>query len=417
MSRTRIPPEARILVAGSAVSALGTGLVVPLTLIYLHQVRGVKLPVVGALLSMSAAAGLIAILVSGALLDKIGARKVLAAAVAGQALGEAGLAWAHDVPTAIPVLLLAGAGSALTFPAFTTLLAGLSREPAAQQRAFALYFVALNAGVGVGAAVGAALAAVRHPGSFQALFLTSAGCFALFAALVSRLPNVAAPNEPGGEKTGYRDVLGNSGLRVVLIATLVLAFAGVAAVESGLPAFATVEAHASVRVVALSLTVNTAVIVGAQLFVLRLVRALRRSRALTMIGLIWTVAWAVFGASALALPHGLRVACVLAFAALFGLGETVLAPTISPLVNSLADDRTRGRANALSSGAYSVAFVISPAICTGMIAAGLSAVWIALLCAGCIGTAGIGIGLGRRLRPAQDRVDAEPVTAPEPVTS
>jgi MFS family permease len=209
-------------------------------------------------------------------------------------------------------------------------------------------------------------------------------------------------------KVGYRDVLANRPLRAVVIATLVLAFTGYAALDAGLPAFATVEAHASVRIVALALTANTALIVGAQLFVLRLVRVLRRSRALAMIGLIWAVSWAIFGLAGLGLPHPVRIACILGFAALFGLGETFMAPTISPLVNSLADDQTRGRANALSTGAYSLAFVVSPTISTGLIAAGLGGLWIGLLCAGCLGTVGIGLRLGRRLTAAQDRVDAAP---------
>jgi hypothetical protein len=38
---------ARLLIASNMVSAVGTGLVLPLTLIYLHRVRGIALPVVG----------------------------------------------------------------------------------------------------------------------------------------------------------------------------------------------------------------------------------------------------------------------------------------------------------------------------------------------------------------------------------
>jgi hypothetical protein len=53
---------------------------------------------------------------------------------------------------------------------------------------------------------------------------------------------------------------------------------------------------------------------------------------------------------------------------------------------------------------YSIAFVASPAICTGMIAAGAAAVWIGLLCAGCFGTVLLGLRLGRQLSRQQDIV-------------
>lgn len=417
-AKMTIPRPASIMIAGQGVSALGTGMVLPLTLIYLHQVRGISLPVVGALLAMGAVVGLVAVPVSGAGMDRVGARKVLMLAVAGQAVTEASLTLVHNVATAMPALVVLGLCQAPTVPAFLTMMAGLCPEPAMQQRAFAISFTVLNAGIGIGGAIGAAVVSVRHPGSFQLMFLGSAVCCLLFGLVLSRLPDGWSRHEAvEPAKIGYRDVLANRALRAALFASLLLAFTGYPAVDSGLPAFATVEAHAQVRIVALALTVNTALIVGAQLLVLRLLRKLRRSQALAMTGLIWALAWAVFGASALPLSHGLRIFCVLAFAGLFGVGETFMAPTVSALVNSLADDRTRGRANALSSGTLSVTFVVSPAISTTMIAAGLPVLWIGLLCAGCLSNVILARDLRGRLTVAQDLVDGEPAPVLEPVVA
>jgi MFS family permease len=413
MTTQRLSRATRLMIAGNAVSALGTGLVLPLTLIYLHQVHGISLPVVGALLTMSAAVGLIAVPLAGVLLDRAGARLVLIAVLAGQALAEGALAWAHNVPTAAVALFVLGTSLGPSFPAFMTMLAGLNSQPGTQQRAFAVNFTVLNAGVGAGGAVGAVVANVQHPGSFQALFIANAVSCLVFACVLTRLPDIRAPRLSCKDRLGYRAVLAHRELRTVLIVTLLLAFTGYAALDSGLPAYATVEAHVSVHVVALSLTVNTAVIVAAQLIVLRLVRVLRRSRALATIGLIWALSWAVFGLAALPDSSAARIACVFAFTGLFGLGETFMAPTVSPLINSLADERVRGRANALSSSGYSLAFVVSPALSTGMIAAGLSALWLALLCAGCLGTAVLGTWLGKQLTPAQDLV-SPPAPAQEP---
>jgi MFS family permease len=426
MTTSRLSLATRLLIAGDAMSSLGTGLVLPLTLIYLHEVRGITLPVVGALLALSAAVGLVAVPLIGILLDRVGARPVLTAVLIGQGVAEAGLAWAHSVPTALPSMLILGISMGPFFPAFTMMMAGINPDPNVQQRAFALNFTVLNAGIGAGGAVGAAIANVHHPGSFQVLFLANALSCLVFAAVLTKLPNPKPqchpgqhdpgqhdPGQPAEPKAGYRDVLAQRGLRTVMIATLVLAFTGYAALDSGLPAYATVKAHVSVHVVALAITANTVVIVIAQLAVLRILRVLRRSRSLMAVGIIWALAWAVFGLSVWPSGSALRITCVLVFAGLFGLGETFMAPTIAPLVNSLADDRTRGRANALSSVTYSMAFVVSPAISTAMIAGGLSVLWIGLLCSGCLGTALLGARLGGQLTPAQDRVDPA-VSAPEP---
>src|ERR1700726_2098112 len=96
---TRLPRTIRIFLAGNTVSMLGTGLVLPFLLIYLHQVRDLALPIVGALLAGAAAVGVVVVLISGPLLDRMGARRVLFAIVLGQACAEVLLAWAHSVPT------------------------------------------------------------------------------------------------------------------------------------------------------------------------------------------------------------------------------------------------------------------------------------------------------------------------------
>src|SRR5512140_3335951 len=54
---TRLPRSTRLFLAGNTVSMVGNGLVIPYLLIYLHQVRGIDLPVVGALLARASIAG------------------------------------------------------------------------------------------------------------------------------------------------------------------------------------------------------------------------------------------------------------------------------------------------------------------------------------------------------------------------
>jgi Na+/melibiose symporter-like transporter len=178
------------------------------------------------------------------------------------------------------------------------LLAGIDDDPERQQRGFAVSFTWMNAAIGVGAAVSAVVADVDRAASFQAMFVACAVLMVVASGIVARLPNVRPPaHEQREEKAGYRDVLAPRGLRSVMVAALVLSFTGYAALDAGLPAYASVVAGVPVNAVALALTVNTAVIVVAQLFVLRLVRSMRRSGALALTGLIWGVSWAVFGLS------------------------------------------------------------------------------------------------------------------------
>src|ERR1700745_3384789 len=69
-----MPAATRLFLAGNAVAMTGNGLVIAFTLIYLHQARGIALPVVGLLLATGAAAGLLAVTVSRILLHPAGDR-------------------------------------------------------------------------------------------------------------------------------------------------------------------------------------------------------------------------------------------------------------------------------------------------------------------------------------------------------
>src|SRR5262249_56835514 len=99
------PAATRLFLTGNAVAMTGNGLVLAFTLIYLHQARGIALPVVGLLLAAGAAAGILAVTVSGVLLDRLGARPLLPAIILRQAAPPGPLPPARHAPTAPPPLL------------------------------------------------------------------------------------------------------------------------------------------------------------------------------------------------------------------------------------------------------------------------------------------------------------------------
>jgi MFS family permease len=408
MAISALPRATRLFLVGNTVSMAGNGLVIAFTLIYLHDGRHVALPVVGALLATSSVVGLIVVPIAGILLDRLGARKVLAYLILGQAITEVLLAWAHDAITALPAMVLYGATWVPMFSAIRTMIGGLTPDPVTQQRAFAINFTLQNAALGTGTTIGAAFADVSHPGSFQALFVIDAATCLLFLAVFPFLPDLRLARHHDEAPAGYRQVLAHRGLRLVTVASLILAFTGYPAFDSGLPAFSTVVAHLSAHVVALALSVNTAIIVAFQLIALRLVGRIRRSQALALAGLVFAASWAVFGLAGLPISVGWRIACVFGFTATFGIGETMMMPTVGPLINSLADERVRGRANSLTTFSSSLAFIVSPALATGLIAAGAAGVWIGLLCAGCLSMVAISARLRRALTVEQDRVGASP---------
>jgi MFS family permease len=408
MDKPRLPRSVWVLTSARAISALGTGLTLPLTLVYLHQVRGIPLTVTGGLFALAAVAGLAAMPLAGVALDRLGARPVFVAACVGQALGATGLAWAHDSATAALAMVLQGLGMSLSSPAMSTLMGGLYADTGQQQRAFGWNFTAVNAAIGIGGAIGGAVVDVRQVATIQALFLANAASSVVCAGLVARLPNTQrAERAKSRSAAGYREVLASPALRTVVFAAVLLAFTGYATIDAAAPAYAVVVARVPARVVPLSLTVNTVLIVIGQPIVLRLGRRMRSSLALVLIGIAWVVSWAVLGLSALPAAMTVRIALVLVFAGLFGVGEILMAPTLGPLVNRLAPGHLRGRANSLYQAAFSLSFVVVPVFSTGLISAGLPWLLIGLLCAGSLGTAVLGLRLRRQITAALDRGTSE----------
>ncbi|NED84745.1 MFS transporter, partial [Streptomyces sp. SID11233] len=97
--------------------------------------------------------------------------------------------------------------------------------------------------------------------------------------------------------------------------------------------------------------------------VLKLVERRRRSRVIALVGLIWAFAWAVAGFAGLG--HGSQAMATAAFIStygLFGLGESMLSPTVAPLVADLAPDGMVGQYNSAFALVKQLALAVGPAI-------------------------------------------------------
>jgi MFS family permease len=173
--------------------------------------------------------------------------------------------------------------------------------------------------------------------------------------------------------------------------------------ESGLSAFAVQVTHISPATLGIALAANTAVIVLAQFLILRLVERRRRSRVIALVGLIWTVAWLMAGASGLVHgSHAMAVAAIISTYALFGLGEAMLAPTVNPLVADLAPDRMVGQYNSAFALVKQLALALGPAVAGVIAAAGAYEAYIVMLVLCSLAISVTSLRMGRHLAAADD---------------
>jgi MFS family permease len=150
-----------------------------------------------------------------------------------------------------------------------------------------------------------------------------------------------------------------------------------------MPAFATTVGRVSTHVLGFAFAFNTAVIVVLQLVVLQRIEGRRRTRVIAVMGGVWAISWLCLGLSGMVEGGPLAAVLVCAMASIFAFGETLLQPTVPAIVNDLADDRVRGRFNALNSASFQLPSMIAPPIAGALIGAGAGWAYIALLVVGC----------------------------------
>lgn len=219
----------------------------------------------------------------------------------------------------------------------------------------------MNLGLGLGGLIGGLIAATSDPGSFTKLFLLDAGTFFVYAAVLSTVREPGRVVSEDEEAGGYRAVLRDRNFVGLLWLNVLFVAVGYE-VFALLAPFAKNYAGVSEHWVGLVWLANTLAVVLLQLPVSKLLEGRRRMLALAAMNAIWAVAALVVLAAG-DLLDGTSAAIVLIGAgAIFGIGETLQAPTQPPLVADLAPDRLRGRYFALGSMSWSVGGVLGPAV-------------------------------------------------------
>jgi MFS family permease len=303
------------------------------------------------------------------------------------------------VAVAALALVLQGLAFGVIWPASQSLIAAIIPVEL-RQRYFGVNFTLLNLGIGVGGIISGLLVDVDRIGTFQAIYLADAATF-LPSAYVLAVPLRHVAGRPvhedeEGERPSYLALLRNPAVRTLLVVTVVGAFVGYAQLNAGMTAFATVVGGVSTRALGFAFAANTAVIVVLQLVVLQRIEGRRRTRVLAVMGGIWAVAWLCLGAAGLTPGTVAAALLVCACTAIFALGETLLQPSVPAIVNDLASDRTRGRANALNSFGFQLPQVVAPPIAGLLIEHSLSWLYIASLV---VGSLLIGVLAITRLEP------------------
>ncbi|WP_240195702.1 MFS transporter [Nocardioides faecalis] len=410
-----LPTEGRWLLSTVAMQTLGRGLTLPFTLIYLHEVRGFDLGLSGSLMALIAVTGLLVTAPAGILTDRYGARVVLLAGISCAIVGHSVLAVATTPGAAAFALVLIGLNFGISWPAFNALIAAVVTGEVRQQY-FGVNFALVNLGIGVGGVVGGLVVDVDRPATFTGIYLADAVSQLIpMALLLFPLRHVhgRAQHADGAgpaPREGYLHILRRREVRWLTALTFVVTFVGYGQLEAGVPGFSRQAAEVSTGAIGAAFAVNTAVIVLLQFTVLSRIRGRRRTRVMLVMSATWVLAWLLLGAAGLVDSSAFAVAGLLGFMLVFGIGETMMQPTVPAMNNDLAADHTRGRYNAINAAAFQGGAIAGPIVAGFLLQHHLAAGYVALMVLGCAVIAATALVLERLVSPAVNGVlDPEPV--------
>ncbi|MFJ8645335.1 MFS transporter [Streptomyces sp. NPDC093546] len=385
-----LPRPARTLLALGAVNNIGSGLVLPFLVVYVHQVNGLGLTTAMHAVSVTSVAVIVGGLHAGRLADRVGARRAAAAHMALSAVGVAGYAvasqgWHFLLASAVWGIGLGGSS------AWNALLAA-SVPDASHPVVFGSSFTLANAAMGIGGLLGGVVAATAHPLSFRLLYAVDAVSYLGVAVLMLVLrgldpaPSAAAPSAPGAgaRPAGYRQVFAHRSFLVVMVVGAALYFASYGQLEAGYPAFLVTHTGVGTSLIAVLFAVNTGGVIAAQVVLHDLVKRWRHTRTVALAGVLWAANWALVLVAA-GLPGGAgQLTLLITAMVLFATAETLYATGMPSLVNSLASPELRGRFNAAYGMSTSVGFVTGPLVAGALVTSGSGtpyAAGMAALCA------------------------------------
>jgi MFS family permease len=412
-----LPREGKLLLSVVVFEFIGTGLVLPFHVVYLHEVRGFALSDVGLLLGLSPLVGFLVVGPGGSAIDRLGARRILMCAISLQVVSNVLLAYSSAEWMAAGALMLAGVAFGVTWPGFQTFVATVVPTEL-RQRYFGVNFTLLNLGIGIGGIVGGAFVDVHRLVTFQVIYLGDAVSYlpALFLMLVP-LRHVAGRPDHGDDappaKVSYLEVARRPAVASLLVLSFVSSYVGYSQLNAGMPAYARAVGEVSTQALGLAFAANTLVIVLLQLVVLQRIEGRRRTRIIAVMSVVWACSWLLLGATGWVSGTWGATLLVAACASVFAFGETLLQPTIPALVNELAPDHLRGRYNALSSGSFQLAAIIAPPIAGVLVGHGLGSVYIGSLVVGCLLCGFLAVArLEPQLSPAVNGVRTPPPETP-----
>ena len=349
------------LLTALGVDNFGSGLFLPVALVYVTKVVGLSLATAGTVVALGTVAGLAVPPAAGRLVDRAGSRQVVVGAELLQALGVLAYLTARGTAVVAVAAVLLAAGQQLFYSSLFALISDVAGA-GPKDRPFAVAAMVRSSCFGLGGLAAAALLSQAGPAGYRIAVAVDAVSFvvcALLLALLVRLPRPdhhrAATAGPGPGR-----LLSDRPFLALIVATGLVVLSSDFFL-SGIAVYALTELHARPWLPGALIALVTALNSIGAIAALRVTRRMYRTTAMALAAALYVV-WCAASLAAVAVPAGWRAAELVAATVLMAGAGLLFSSRANALAEAAAPAALRGRYLAAFQYAFTVPGVIAPAL-------------------------------------------------------
>jgi MFS family permease len=383
----------RQFVTAITVDAIGSGVFMPISVLYFLESTSLSLARIGLALSIASALRLPFSPMLGGLVDRIGAKPVLLAANLLQAVGFIGYVFAESFAAVLAASAVVQLGQMAFWSSFSPVVAAIS-ELGERERWFGFLGALRNASFAIGGLAAAAVITIGSDLAFTAVVIVNA---ASYVAAYVLLLSVEGPRPGGaaastdGLPTGWGRVLRDRPYLLLVVTNYTYATSAMA-LNVAMPVYITTFLGLPGWVAGAVFTINTIMIGLGQGLAVNAMEGSVRTRIIALGSLLFAGSYVLLlSADWTTVPVGVVVVFVAAI--VYTGGELFAGPVLNALSTDAAPTSLRGRYVSLYQMSWNVASTIAPAALTWLLDTGAAAVWGALAAVSVVG-----IGLSTLLR-------------------
>jgi MFS family permease len=348
------------LLAALGVDNAGSGLFLPVALLYVTRDVGLPLAAAGTVVALGTVAGLAVPPAAGHLGDRIGPRRVVVGAELLQALGAVTYLAARGAVGVAAAAVLLAAGQQLFYSSLFALISDVAGD-GPKDRPFAVAAMVRSACFGLGGLAAAGLLSVAGPGAYRIAVAVDAVSFAVCALVLALLVRTPVPPRPSAAATGAGVRLWSDRPFLALIVITGLVALPPDLFLSGISVYLLEDLRAPPWLPGAVLALATGLISAGGTAAVRVTRRMRRTTTMALGAALYGT-WSAAALAALAVPSGWRPAEMLAATVIMAVGGLLFQSRVNALAAAAAPAAARGRYLAAFQYAFTVPGVLAPAV-------------------------------------------------------